>query len=164
MRIARLAPEDAQAVRAVRLEGLRNHPENFGTDHDEEASQPIAWWRARLSRPGGAGFGAWDGSGGLAGIISFSQEAQKKHRHLGSIGGFYVCPSYRGKGVGDALMRAALDAAKQHVEHVMLTVTSSNLGAIRLYARHGFTVVGRMPASIRVDGVDHDELQMWRKA
>ncbi|MEJ0041459.1 MAG: N-acetyltransferase [Rhizomicrobium sp.] len=88
---------------------------------------------------------------------------EKKHRHQGSIGGFYVRPAFRGCGVGDALMKAALDEAARSVEHVTLTVTASNAGAIRLYERNGFTVVGRLPASIRIDGVDHDEISMHRR-
>ncbi len=60
-------------------------------------------------------------------------------------------------------MKAALDEAARSVEHVTLTVTASNAGAIRLYERNGFTVVGRLPASIRIDGVDHDEISMHRR-
>lgn len=162
MNIRRLTADDAEAVRAVRLEGLKNHPENFGADHDDEAAHPIEWWRVRMSRPAGAGFGAWVG-GELAGIISMGQEQGIKHRHQGSIGGFYVRPQYRGRGVGDALMKAALEEAAKRVEHVTLTVTASNAGAVRLYERNGFKTVGRMIASIRVDGADHDELSMHRR-
>jgi len=159
--IRRLTAEDAEAVREARLEGLRNHPENFGADHDDEAAHPVEWWRARMGNPG-AGFGAWI-DWRLAGIISFGQETQKKHRHQGSIGAFYVRPEFRGRGVGDALMKAALEEAAKRVEHVTLTVTASNAGAVRLYERNGFTTVGRLVASIRVDGVDHDELSMHRR-
>lgn len=160
--VRRLTADDAEAVRAVRLEGLKNHPENFGSDYDEEVPHPIEWWRARMGYPGGAGFGAWI-DGELAGIISFGQETQKKHRHQGSVGAFYVRPQFRGRGVGDALMKTALEEAAKRVEHVTLTVTASNEGAVRLYERNGFKTVGRLVASIRVDGVDHDELSMHRR-
>lgn len=162
MNIRRLMPEDAEGVRAVRLEGLKNHPENFGADYEEEMAHPIEWWRVRMNHPAGAGFGAWI-DGRLAGIISFGQAQEKKHRHQGSIGAFYVRPEHRGQGVGDALMKAALEEAAKRVEHVTLTVTESNKGAIRLYERNGFKTVGRMVASIRVEGVDHDELSMYRR-
>ena len=91
------------------------------------------------------------------------QAQEKKHRHQGSIGSFYVRPQFRGRGVGDALMKAALEEAAKRVEHVTLTVTASNLCAVRLYERNGFTTVGRLVASIRVGGVDHDELSMHRR-
>jgi ribosomal protein S18 acetylase RimI-like enzyme len=162
MIVRRLTPADAEAVRAVRLEALARHPENFGSHHDDEAVHPIAWWRDRMAHPAGAGFGAWI-EGDLAGIISFGAEQETKHRHQGSIGSFYVRPAHRGQGVGDALMRAALDEAARRVEQVVLTVTASNAGAIRLYERHGFETVGRKPRSIRVGDAYHDELEMWRR-
>jgi ribosomal protein S18 acetylase RimI-like enzyme len=162
MRIARLGPDDAEALRAVRLEALATHPENFGADHDAEVVHPLAWWRARLDNPGGAGFGAWIGDD-LAGIISFGVETGEKHRHQGSIGSFYVRAAHRGQGVGDALMRAALEEAANRVEQIALTVTASNAGAIRLYERHGFATIGKKPRSIRIGEVYHDELEMWRR-
>ena len=158
--IRRFVAADAEALRTVRLEGLKNHPENFGADHDHEAAQPLDWWTRRIA--GGTGFGAWDGDE-LAGVIVFAQMPEKKHRHQGTIGAFYVRPAWRGKGLGDELMKTALEEAAKSVEHVTLTVTASNAGAIRLYERNGFTVVGRMIASIRVDGVDHDEVSMHRR-
>ena len=57
--IRRHTPEDAEAVREVRLEGLKNHPENFGADYEHEAAQPIEWWRKRMGNPAGIGHGAW---------------------------------------------------------------------------------------------------------
>ncbi|MBS0472066.1 MAG: GNAT family N-acetyltransferase [Proteobacteria bacterium] len=160
MIVRRLEPADVDAFRTVRLEGLRNHPENFGSDADDEASYPLERWTKWIER--GGGFGAFVDVE-LVGIISFSAETQKKHRHQGSIGSFYVRPAWRGRGVADALMTAAIEEAARQVEHVSLTVTASNEGAIRLYKRHGFEVVGRIPASIRVDGADHDELSMHRR-
>lgn len=52
-------------------------------------------------------------------------------------------PRHRKKGVGTRLVQAALDElAKLHVREVDLHVHPSNTGAIRLYERFGFTVVG----------------------
>jgi ribosomal protein S18 acetylase RimI-like enzyme len=160
MKAVPLKPEEIEAIRHLRLEGLKNHPENFGADYDHEAAQPLEWWLRRMG--GGKGFGVWI-DGDLAGQAVFVPQHEKKHAHQGGIGAVYVRPQYRGRGVGDALMKAALEEAAKHVEHVTLTVTESNAVAIRLYERNGFTIVGRMPASIRVDGTDHDELVMHRR-
>jgi ribosomal protein S18 acetylase RimI-like enzyme len=160
MKAVLLGPEEIEAIRRVRLEGLKNHPENFGADHDHEASQPLEWWLRRMG--GGKSFGVWI-DGELAGLAVFVRQNEKKHAHQGGIGAVYVRPQYRGRGVGDALMKATLEEAAKHVEHLTLTVTESNAVAIRLYERNGFTIVGRMPASIRVDGTDYDELVMHRR-
>jgi ribosomal protein S18 acetylase RimI-like enzyme len=160
MKAEPLKPDDIEMIRDVRLEGLKNHPENFGADYDHEAAQPLEWWLRRMG--GGKSFGVWI-DGNLAGMTVFARHTEKKHAHHGVIGAVYVRPQYRGRGVGDALIRAALDEAARHVEHVTLTVTGANASAVRLYERNGFEIVGRIPASIRVDGKDHDELSMHRR-
>jgi GNAT superfamily N-acetyltransferase len=54
-----------------------------------------------------------------------------------------VVPSKRGHGIGDALLRALLDKARQAgYPSVSLSVDSQNAGAIRLYERHGFERLG----------------------
>lgn len=161
VKAVRLTTDDIEAIRAVRLEGLKNHPENFGADYEYEAAQPVEWSLRRMA--GGVTFGVKI-DGALAGICVFARQMEKKHTHQGGIGAVYVRPQFRGRGVGDALIKAALEeAARQGVEHVTLTVTATNPDAVRLYERNGFTVVGIMPASIRVDGTDYDELSMHRR-
>jgi ribosomal protein S18 acetylase RimI-like enzyme len=50
-----------------------------------------------------------------------------------------VVPSKRGHGIGDALLRALLENARQAgYPSLSLSVDSQNAGAIRLYERHGF--------------------------
>jgi ribosomal protein S18 acetylase RimI-like enzyme len=50
-----------------------------------------------------------------------------------------VVPSKRGHGIGDALLRALLEKARQAgYPSLSLSVDSQNAGAIRLYERHGF--------------------------
>jgi ribosomal protein S18 acetylase RimI-like enzyme len=50
-----------------------------------------------------------------------------------------VVPSKRGHGIGDALLRALLEKARQAgYPSLSLSVDSHNAGAIRLYERHGF--------------------------
>lgn len=55
-----------------------------------------------------------------------------------------VHPERRGQGVGDALMRAALETARDwQCEHLLLEVREGNAAAIALYRRHGLDVDGR---------------------
>ncbi|MGV9451600.1 GNAT family N-acetyltransferase [Streptomyces sp. NPDC003635] len=53
----------------------------------------------------------------------------------------WTTPESRGRGVGSALLGAALTHAAQHGAHsVRLSVWQWRTGAIALYERHGFTV------------------------
>ena len=62
----------------------------------------------------------------------------------GEIANIAVDESARGRGVGSALLDAALDEARGHgTEEVFLEVRSSNVRARELYASRGFVEVGR---------------------
>lgn len=70
--IARLTPDDAEDLRAVRLEGLRLHPTAFSADPDSEGAFSIEDWRVRLESR------VWFGGridGVLMGINAFSIDA-----------------------------------------------------------------------------------------
>jgi ribosomal protein S18 acetylase RimI-like enzyme len=60
-----------------------------------------------------------------------------------------VVPNARGKGIGDALLRALLGRAREdgHAA-ISLSVDRQNAAAIRLYERHGFEEVGRSDDSL----------------
>ncbi|WP_375401931.1 GNAT family N-acetyltransferase [uncultured Sphingomonas sp.] len=68
-----------------------------------------------------------------------------------------VAPAHRGHGVGDALLRAAVEeAAVGGCVKLHLEVRDGN-PATRLYRRHGFAKVGERRGYYRgVDGVLHD--------
>jgi ribosomal protein S18 acetylase RimI-like enzyme len=57
----------------------------------------------------------------------------------GWIGGVGVAPPHRGKGIGEALMRAAIDAGRTRgLRELWLEVLTPNEPAIRLYEKLGF--------------------------
>ena len=56
----------------------------------------------------------------------------------------YVIAEFQGSGIGERLLRAALAAPTlASAPNVYLDVWEENLGAQRLYARHGFRLAGR---------------------
>jgi putative acetyltransferase len=64
-------------------------------------------------------------------------------RHVGSIG-MAVRDDWQGKGVGTALMEAALDLADNwlNLTRMELRVYVDNLAAVALYKRFGFEIEG----------------------
>lgn len=63
-------------------------------------------------------------------------------RHGGHLG-MGLVPEYRGRGIGERLARAAIDAAfTSGMERVELEVFASNTAAISLYDKLGFVVEG----------------------
>lgn len=133
-------------VRRVRLAALADTPDAFGARLDEERAQPTSWWQERLrmtdrstilatlSAPAGApepvGLAVvgprWDDDT-AAGLFAV-----------------WVAPAGRGRGVGDALLRAAVEQArKAGATRLLLDVGDENHAAIALYERHGFVPTGR---------------------
>ena len=81
-------------------------------------------------------------------------------RHLGTLG-VGVHPAYRKRGLGEQLLRAAIDAARTvGLERVELTVYGSNAAAIHLYEKAGFTTDGVRRNARKLDGVYEDIILM----
>lgn len=154
-----LTSEDAQAMKEIREEALRLHPESFSADAESEAKLTVEDWRGRLEKR--TCFGAFR-DGALVGIAGYAPKEPKKMAHTGEFGAMYVRQSARGTGAADALIEAALQHAAAHVEQLLLMVTAENARAIRLYERHGFRKIGRIPRSLRVGDRTFDDLLMWR--
>jgi len=81
-------------------------------------------------------------------------------KHSGILG-MGIIEGFRGKGVGCALMRAALERArKRGLTRVELTVREDNRRAMGLYKKVGFAIEGRKRDAVRVDGRYYDLLSM----
>ena len=157
--VRRLTPQDYDALRELRLESLRLHPESFAADLAQEENSPREEWLARLASA--ITFGGFFRDG-LSAMVVYSRPTRPKLAHTADLGAMYVREAARGTGLADAMMNAVLDVAAQQVEQIKLTVNAENVRAIRFYERHGFRVVGRIPRSLRVARRDYDELLMLR--
>ena len=76
----------------------------------------------------------------LIGIVSLQRYGREKLRHRASVGGMYVDPEARGKGIGKSLLDQALSDARlwRGLEDVILAVTVGNEAARKLYVGAGF--------------------------
>ena len=80
--------------------------------------------------------------------------------HRGSLG---VCvrKDFRGRGIGRALLAAAMEECRKKFESLELTVLTNNEVAIRLYTEFGFKTYGIRPSAIRRGGRYFDERLMY---
>ncbi len=164
MLIRRLVPSDAPAYQALRLHALIESPSAFSSSYEEECQTPLATVEAQLAADSGRNmFGAFAGTE-LVGVVGVGREGARKLRHKGFIRGMVVAPPYRGMGVGRQLLQHALDfaASMEGLVQVSLTVTAGNRAALALYETAGFRVFGREPGGLRVDGVLHEDVHMFR--
>ncbi len=80
--------------------------------------------------------------------------------HCGSVG-MGLLPAFRGRRIGERLLRACLDKAPtQGLTRIELQVRADNERAIALYRRLGFETEGVQRNAMRFDGVHYDAVSM----
>jgi putative acetyltransferase len=79
----------------------------------------------------------------IVGQLGMEVYTRPRRKHVANIG-MAVCENFRGKGVGTALLKAALDLAKNWlaVSRIELEVYTDNKPAFELYQKHGFAIEG----------------------
>jgi len=155
--IRQLTPADAESFRELRLEGLRLNPEAFGSTYDFEKDQPLDRYTGWLTNS--TVFGAYQNSQ-LIGTASFTQLSGQKDSHKGLLRAMYVRTTHRRSGAGRLLVEAIIQAARQKVEQLQLSVVSTNQPALRLYQSLGFRQYGLEPHALKHNGTYSDEILM----
>jgi ribosomal protein S18 acetylase RimI-like enzyme len=80
--------------------------------------------------------------------------------HRGPLG---IClrKGFRGRGIGKALLAAAIEECRKKFESLELTVLTNNEPAIRLNIEFGFKKYGMRPLAVKRGGRDLDEHLMY---
>ena len=153
MLIRPLTATDATRYQPLRLRALREHPEAFASAFEDEQHLSLETAVRRLQQSSAERYslGAFDGEE-LSGLLFFHRWEGLKLRHRASIGGMYVPPEYRGRGIGKALLLDAI--ARAHalsgLEDLVLAVTVGNERARALYLAVGFTSVAIEPRYLKI--------------
>ncbi len=164
LRIRHARPDDYEAFAAT-----MSTPRAYsGTLQLPYASPEV--WRERLAKtePGGVVLvaearGASDAPFEVVANLGLHPNASLRRRHAVMLG-MSVRDDWQGRGLGSALMTAALDRADNwmNVLRVELTVFVDNPRAFALYQRFGFEVEGRLRAYALRNGAYADVYTMAR--
>lgn len=157
IRIKWLTEDDWLIYKKIRLEAITRVPSAFGTAYEEEVEHPESVWRERTPNCLFAFVG--ETSVGLIGHIRLTRIKQK---HIVHIVSFYVKEEYRGRGIGKALLEGIMERIRGYsgVEKVALSVSSTQVPALRLYEKYGFEVMGKQLKELKIDGAYYDLLSM----
>ncbi len=157
LQVRRLTGKDAAAFQALRLKGLREHPDAFGSSFEEEVDRSLDQIAEALDARFVAGC---ERNGALVGIGGIRRGDLVKTRHRAVVWGLYVDPAARGLGAGALLLSTLIDHAQGRVEDVTLTVAAHNESAVRLYRRFGFVEYGLDPRALKLAADYVDERLM----
>jgi ribosomal protein S18 acetylase RimI-like enzyme len=83
---------------------------------------------------------------GTCSVNSLGPETEQSH--IGELG-ILLRSEFRGRGVGEQLMRAAIDRCRGKFEMIQLDVFADNDRAKHLYRRLGFETTGKVPRAVR---------------
>lgn len=147
MAVRELGQRDWRLWRQVRLAALADAPDMFGSAYADWVDADEARWRRRLT---GLPLHATAMSDGQpAGVVSLTEGVSTAHPSEWELISMWVAPWARGRGVGDLLVRYAIDWVDRYApgNALRLSVREHNTHAIELYERHGFRAAGRDPHS-----------------
>ena len=160
-----LTEADAGAFLALRLEGLEQCPQAFGSSAEAWRKLSLEEVKVRIRSHLESSFtlGAFWGSvlQGTAGL----RRLDGKERHKAQVRGVYVTESARGQGVGKALLEALTKRAKTYpdLEQLSLGVATEQRAARELYASFGFEVWGLERRALKLPDryVDEEYRVLW---
>lgn len=164
MHIRLLNHDDTKIFCVLRSEAVYESPSSFAESINEITEKPFSDFSYQLDSHGRGDFvlGAFDQANKLIGVVGFYRAAHAKKSHKGTLWGMYVIPECRQKGIGSALVSAAIERAKNlpNILHITLCVTAINDVAKRLYESMGFQIYGVEKNAIHIDGKFFDEVLM----
>ncbi len=156
--VTALSAEDADAYNEFFGRGVLAHPDTLRISPSDIEAAPF-----RTVHPtGGATLVARDARGRWLGVVALERGGGRgKRRHIAWVLRMYVPAESAGRGIGRALLRAAIAAARElpGVSKVNLTVAAHNARAVQLYESEGFSTFSREPDAFR-DPEPRTELTM----
>ena len=145
MKIRTLEPYEVSFHRELRIRVLNDSPDSFGETASEAEARPLSYWEdltRSVTEPNRhVMFVAFEGHA----IVGTTYGLLDHERNdAGRIGGMWVAPAQRRRGVGRCLLAAVLVWARERgLKRVGLWAPASEPAAVALYSRAGFKGTGR---------------------
>jgi RimJ/RimL family protein N-acetyltransferase len=171
--VIRLEPGDAERYVRLRLRMLTLAPWAFSASPEDDEALDVSHLAGVFAREHHATFAVEAApppdrdpqiqeSPVLVASASVTRAESPKFSHRARIGGVFVEPAHRGRGLGRTLMHSVIAQARNWpgVAFLDLGVSANSPEAQRLYEGFGFTVWGREPEATQHDGHRYDEIHM----
>lgn len=142
--VRRIRSGEGGLLRQVRLRALRTDPDAFGSSYERETALTDDEWEERVESSATGNeqlIVVGDGDDGFVAMAgAFTRPEVPRVRHLY---GMWVAPEVRGSGFGGRLVgEIVMWSRDAGAAEVRLWVVESNLIAVRLYEKAGFSPTG----------------------
>jgi RimJ/RimL family protein N-acetyltransferase len=155
-------PRDAEALTEL-ADAVSSEPEGWLISTNGEwrsAADERRYLRALKRYPHAAVLVAETEDGSLVGRLSLSRDTHPASAHVADLG-LMVAKDLRGRGIGTALLRAAVEWARANgIRKLELHVFPWNEGAIAMYEKFGFEREGFRKGHYNRAGEDVDAILM----
>lgn len=143
--IRQLEPSDSEKYYKIRLEGLKLHPEAFGTGAEDWSKATDEQIKNILASSSDDNFvlGAFN-EGQLVGVVGLKREKKHSVGHKGTVWGLVVLPEFRNKGQGKKLIATLIERASKHEElkFIRAVVTNTSVNATGVFESLQFIKYG----------------------
>jgi GNAT superfamily N-acetyltransferase len=144
MHLRRLQPHETNLHRDLRLRALQDAPDSFGETFADVAARPDSYWEQFTRSVTDAGphvmFLAYEDNHVLGSIYG---TVDRERTAAGRVGGTWIDPAWRRRGVGGALLQAVFGWARERgLIRLGLWAPAHNPAALALYGRAGFRETG----------------------
>jgi ribosomal protein S18 acetylase RimI-like enzyme len=163
--IKKLPIDNWNEYKELRLQSLKNNPSAFEDSYEKEKLLPNIEWQKRLQA-------THDNTNWLffakinyklIGIIGATQLEIDKQNNSATLYQVYLDPHYRKQKIADKLLNSLIKTLQNNkISKVHLFVSQTQTGAIKLYQRCGFIIIGQNNMHFG-DGLIHEGLLMEKK-
>lgn len=134
----RLAADDWETLRRVRLRALREEPSAFASTFEDESRNPDSWWKRSVEVVAWFVFDENDEPVGLAGGLTSGRD-----QRFPELISMWVDDAHRRTQVAGALLCAVSEWARSAgADRLSAWVSQGNVRARRFYERAGFVATG----------------------
>lgn len=144
MHLRTLQSHEVNLHRALRLRALRESPDSFGETFADVAARSASYWEdltRSVTEPGRhVMFLACDGEHVLGSVYGL---VDRERREAARVGGMWVDPAWRRRGVGRALLQEVFSWARERgLGRLGLWAPAHSPAAFSLYRQAGFRETG----------------------
>ena len=156
-----LGPEQWQEYREIRLKAFQTDPASFGESYEREAKKSEEEIRKQLQDPNYRAYIARIDNKIVA-LVVYALIIPKNVEHMARISSVFTDPDFRRQGIGEKLMKRALDDLHQNsiTSRIALSVGADKEAARKMYQKLGFVEFGLGRKEIKYNGKYYDQVQM----